>query len=293
MSVAASYREEALYLGAGGPFAVYCRPDTPQVAPPLVMLNAGLVPHAGPYRLHVTLARRLAARGVASVRLDQAGKGESPRRPGSREALLKDDFARLQDRLAALDPQFSGQLQLFGLCSGADDALLVAEAFDSVTGLVLLDGYAPADIGFRARYIAARLASLDWWLTRGRRLFGRSSAEYTAGVEGPGLTLRDWRSATEMTALYRALLDRGVRMLALFSGDLAHDYYNGGRALSRSLGAAAGLTEIYRPDLNHLLPGAAQREVLWEQLESWLGLPVRRSTGSATIGISVEREATT
>ncbi|HHO68021.1 MAG TPA: alpha/beta hydrolase, partial [Gammaproteobacteria bacterium] len=49
------------------------RPDLPV----LVFLNAGLLHRVGPYRMHVDLARQLAARGYASLRFDLSGRGDS------------------------------------------------------------------------------------------------------------------------------------------------------------------------------------------------------------------------
>ena len=62
---------------------IVCEPDGPWPAsrPAMIMLNAGLIHRVGPNRLHVRLARELAARGFLSLRLDLSGRGDSdPRR---------------------------------------------------------------------------------------------------------------------------------------------------------------------------------------------------------------------
>src|SRR4249920_1391880 len=45
--------------------------------PSFVILNAGVLHRVGPHRLHVVLARRIAAAGMAGLRLDLGGIGDS------------------------------------------------------------------------------------------------------------------------------------------------------------------------------------------------------------------------
>ena len=113
--------ERALRLGPLGLFGVRSSPLVETAAPTVVFLNAGLIPHVGPGRLWVTLARRLAAAGIPALRVDLSGLGESPVRPGQRaqidyplEAL--DDVAAIVDAVSPGDP--SGVV-LAGLCAGA------------------------------------------------------------------------------------------------------------------------------------------------------------------------------
>src|SRR6185436_6886506 len=51
-------------------------PATP-AAPAFIILNAGVLHRVGPHRLHVILARRIAASGLPSLRLDLGGIGDS------------------------------------------------------------------------------------------------------------------------------------------------------------------------------------------------------------------------
>src|SRR6201999_4304797 len=72
------YAESAVRFGRHRQLAgVYGRSplDAPKQA--LVILNAGAIHHVGWARGHVELARRLAASGIASLRIDAAGVGDS------------------------------------------------------------------------------------------------------------------------------------------------------------------------------------------------------------------------
>jgi alpha-beta hydrolase superfamily lysophospholipase len=88
----------------------------------LVMLvNSGAVHHIGPNRLYVALARKWAAHGVAVLRLDLSGIGDSATRPGAQENIVYsscagDDIALA---LAFIRRQFGDiPVHAMGLCSG-------------------------------------------------------------------------------------------------------------------------------------------------------------------------------
>jgi pimeloyl-ACP methyl ester carboxylesterase len=107
-----------------------------------VFLNTGANPHWGWGRSSVTLGRRLAVeQGIASLRMDLRGLGESvPLDGGPRAALY--NLTRLADVLAAMD-LLSGRgykrLTLVGQCSGAYLALHAARHDERVTGLVVVN----------------------------------------------------------------------------------------------------------------------------------------------------------
>src|SRR5688572_11629148 len=97
--------EQALQLGPDGHLVgVLARPRAIDPARPLVvLLNAGVLHRVGPHRLHVVLARRLAERGLASLRLDLSGIGDSRPVPGalSFRASAVADTRTAMDWLAA------------------------------------------------------------------------------------------------------------------------------------------------------------------------------------------------
>jgi alpha-beta hydrolase superfamily lysophospholipase len=148
----------------------------------IVFLGGGALPHTGPSRGWVEIARRWAPRGVPVVRVDQAGIGESG---GDDADLLTDesfcaawratDTQRILDQLTRRG--VASRFILGGLCSGANIALQTALLDDRVDGILLLNMFAfawsQALVGERGRRLqlsqglpGARARSLDLDLVR-------------------------------------------------------------------------------------------------------------------------------
>ena len=201
--------------------------------PVFLFLNAGLDHRVGPNRLYVTLARRLVEVGVASLRFDFSGIGDSPvsrsldasAERGVNEAKQAMNFLARSVGAEAFVP--------LGICSGADTAFALANADERVAGAVLIN---PTTIPSahtekqsreawrraQAHHHGSRLGDWKSWT---RVLTGRSDL--------PGLfrsTLRLTRRAFRVQAapvrnvdlgLLPELGERGVELLAVFSeGDI-------------------------------------------------------------------------
>ncbi|MEP6938754.1 MAG: hypothetical protein ABI846_03245 [Rudaea sp.] len=107
----------------------------------VVLLNAGAVGRVGPNRLHVRLARRLAAAGTLVLRLDQSGIGDSDVREGGTENCVYSDQV-LGDVAAAVRWVRSAgarHVSVAGLCSGAYHALQAAIAGQPIDSIVVIN----------------------------------------------------------------------------------------------------------------------------------------------------------
>jgi hypothetical protein len=108
----------------------------------VLMLNAGSVHHIGPNRLWVRLARQWAARGLTVLRLDFAGIGDTPARPGAPENDVYSAYA-MHDVAAALDYLRTeagiSECHLVGLCSGAYHSLKAAVAGQPVESVLIIN----------------------------------------------------------------------------------------------------------------------------------------------------------
>ena len=134
--------EEAVRFGEAGRLSgVICRPRVSDGAPVVVIVNVGRNAHTGWRRMPVEAARTMARRGVASLRFDIGGIGESATRPGQPEQILYSDWPQL-DTVEAIDfltARNFGPITLVGVCSGAYIALQTAVADARVAGLVAIN----------------------------------------------------------------------------------------------------------------------------------------------------------
>jgi pimeloyl-ACP methyl ester carboxylesterase len=228
----------------------------------IIILNAGLLHNVGPFRLHVELANVAMECGIPTIRIDQSGKGES--RSRSTESRLEALFQDYEDAFGALAETGVEATILVGLCSGADDALQVAGRYDSVAGLVLLDGYARRTAWLRLRNLARRIRHKA--TDRIRSVARRDTHEDPVDID-----LRAWNSDEEMLGLMRRLLDSGKRIMAVFTA--GQGYYDHAGQLAHSLAAThtpGNLHEIYFKEADHTYSRVAHREALLEQVRSWL-----------------------
>lgn len=256
--------ESTIELGAGR-FGVL---HEPQQASPVVfvLLNAGAVHRQGPFRLYVHLARRLSRLGIASFRFDQAGIGDAvlaAERPP--QALIGEALDRLAAHTGCHD------FVVGGICSAADAAWQLALNDTRVRGVLLLDpvAYGPRWFGLgrllRLRSPAALGKALQ------RRLRGRAPALPTASPQAVEADYRDWPKPDAAPSQLATLCARGVEVLALYTGGIAH-YFLHRRQFAATFGPATRDRHVqfdYWPEVDHLFYRPADRERLIEHVCAW------------------------
>ncbi|MEO8152049.1 MAG: alpha/beta fold hydrolase [Rhizobacter sp.] len=133
-------------------------------APFVVLLNAGIIHRVGPNRLHVTLARTLAAAGLDVLRVDLSGLGDSEARTDGLPPL-ESAMADIRDVLDTLEATRQvRRVVLVGLCSGADHSVIYAGDDPRVVGVVLLDPSIPRTMGYYLHHYGSRLLRARSWL---------------------------------------------------------------------------------------------------------------------------------
>ena len=113
--------ERAISFGESGAlFGILGAPEIPDPSRPAVLIpNTGVMHRVGPSRMHVELARALAAAGVVSLRIDHAGLGDSEPVPGRSDTTTRE----LSAAMDALDARnISSGYVVIGSHSGAHDA---------------------------------------------------------------------------------------------------------------------------------------------------------------------------
>ncbi len=106
----------------------------------VLMLNAGAVHHIGPNRLYVALARCLAAHGVASLRIDIAGIGDSRAATVDRENIVYPPAAidDVQRALVILQRDYQ-EISVLGLCAGGYHGFKAAVAGAAIRRAVIIN----------------------------------------------------------------------------------------------------------------------------------------------------------
>jgi len=282
--------EEPLHFGEGGRlFGILTLPaDLPGNArelPVFVFLSAGLLHRVGPRRLHVHLARELARMGFSSLRVDLAGVGDSPPRPGlTNEQSVTADYEAivsvLESRLGHLS------LVLGGLCSAADNAIKLALADQRVIGMFLLDMVCSSDDRFAARAFIARYltpARYIAWLMRRIKAVSVPFRDRFKRVDQFKLRLNDIPTREQIRAAFEAIRERDGRVLSVFSQYALHNYYNRPGQLARVAGVEGYrrfCTELYWPEVEHTYELYAHRRRLIEEVKTWAaGYIHSRSSG--------------
>jgi uncharacterized protein len=166
---------------------------------------------AGSHRQFTLLARSLAAQGIAAMRFDYRGMGDS-------EGALR-DFEDVGDDLRCAVDAFFAQVPgmeevvLWGLCDGASAAALYAHADPRVAGLVLLNPWVRTESGAAKatikHYYRGRLLEPAFW----KKVF---SGRFAVGAAARSLL--STAGAARGAAQAGALPDRMHDALARFGG---------------------------------------------------------------------------
>jgi len=227
----------------------------------VLLLNAGLTRHTGPFRMHVELARVLAAQGFAVLRFDQSGLGDSAlpgKAAGERRQRETDAAMRLLAQETGVE-----RFVLAGLCSGADDAFHVGAVDARVAGAILLDGIAYPTPGFWLRHLLPRLFDVGKVL---RFLMSRRNP-------GPSLSdFRDWPDRAQARRMLADMVARDTRLLFVFTGGAYH-YFNHRAQLPACLGRAAEAKQVsleFWREYDHTFFLRKHRNMLFKRIVAWM-----------------------
>ena len=269
----ASFREEVLRFGSDEQLVgIATRPLHQGEGPAVVILNAGVLHRVGPHRAHVALARRLAELGFACLRLDLGGIGDSV--PSSDATTFRD--SAVADTRLVLGEFGAARYVIFGICAGADNALATALVDDRVAAIVLVDPYVYANRRSQLRDLVTKLrtAGPRTALVRGaraveRRVRARLERLRTPGDEPPA----EGREAPPI-ATYRsdlgALVARGVKILAIYSGVHRAKYNAPDQLFELFPELRSRVDRAYFPDANHTFTELAAQSQLVATVTDWI-----------------------
>jgi hypothetical protein len=259
-------------LGPGEDGGIWC-----------ILPNSGIVPRSGVARLHVRLARALAAIGVSTLRFDLSGLGDSERsRDGS------DPLSQAQRDLEAARSFVRAAMNargdvIAGLCSGAHDAVQSMRTSSGCLGLVAIDLIAEYKSSrqvmehYRSRLLrpaswGRALANPGWAADNlAKRLRGERTGE-AEPAPSDWIGVRPIISQDELRAGLRTGLEHGMELLFLFSGGLEENYTYADQFAEAFPDESESSQVEYRffPDAGHIFDDVEQQNSLIEAICSWM-----------------------
>lgn len=260
----------------------------------VIFTNPGAVHRIGNNRMYVSIARALAARGVAALRLDVGGIGDSLPAPGQREnnVYASTVGADVQATMRALRARGFERFVLVGLCSGAFAAYHAALLGGPIAACVLLnpqsfywrDGdsltVTSAQVAGQAAHYQRALFQRESWakVVRGevdlkkfagivaRRAQGLASGKLAEIRRAAGI--RPAPGKGDVAVDLRAIVASGIDVLIVFSaGDpgIAYLTMHAGRALDR-LRERPGFEMVTIEGADHTFTPRWSQEVLEAQI---------------------------
>ncbi|MGD0808483.1 MAG: alpha/beta hydrolase family protein [Acidimicrobiales bacterium] len=256
--------EEIACLGRNRLFGILTRPTARPPGPTVVMLNSGKLDHLGPGRLWVHLARAWARTGLAVLRVDLSGLGDSPVQQGREPDVVysPDALLDIADIAGFVSPGDPAAVVLMGLCSGADHSIEAALSMGARAVFAINPIFAakPAEAPGGAQPVrASNLARLP----QAADVLSRASARRLARYAPPGLirqfsNLRWWLvhragGGTVPAFVLKRLSHKGVDTLVVCSKDEGWWVQRGEAATLRRLQQRGGFRLEVFPAVDHTL----------------------------------------
>ncbi len=232
----------------------------------LILLNAGLLHKVGPYRLSVDVARRAALQGFTTLRFDLGGLGDSAVASGG--DVHERTLADIRGAMALLEPRGHRRFVLGGLCSAALNAHRAAVADERVAGILSLDGLAyPTPRFYLGRYGAKVFNPMAWMRLAKRKLAPAAPSDDRAPIYDEPFPPRD-----QVAAELRALVDRRVHMLYVFTGEIAElvNHHGQFRRCFSDVPLGELLREEFIVDADHAFTLLRHRRWLLDLIDEWL-----------------------
>jgi len=253
----------------------------------VLMITAGMLSSCGPYRLHAMLAQSLQRDGMASFRFDLSGIGDSLA-AGFEGTSLERAAHEISSAIDFLHDEYGiNRVAVFGLCSGADDALFAATKDSRVVGLFCIDGLA-----YRTRKFALnrlmknylpKLTCKRAWRDRLAKLFQVQVPVHESLQMG--LDVREFPDRETAAEQLLCLVERGVDMHFHYTGGFG-EVYNYERQFHDMfkvtvLGkktALSRLTTSFSPESDHVAFLVEHRERLVEFATDRIGAMSKQRT---------------
>lgn len=253
----------------------------------MLLLNSGVLHRVGSCRLSVEVARGITEQtGMPTLRFDYSGLGDSAARRSElgRDALARSEIIEVMNHLQ--ESQGIKQFILFGLCSGARDAVHAAAEDSRVVGVVQLDGYAYRNWQYYFTHYRERVLSMAVWRRffvqtlpdKVRQLFDRLAAKSSGSTQKPlpeaavDMDWGDYLPRSEVACVYHKLAQRGVRLFVHFTGSWGDQYNYPGQFFDMFSDVDFGKTvhAQFCPEVDHIHSDPQARRELINAIAAWV-----------------------
>jgi hypothetical protein len=281
-------KEEVVTFGPEGILVgILTEPDEGGAAGHLavVMSNVGLNHRVGPSRAWVDIARRLAGQGIASLRFDASGLGDSAPRE-DRLGDIERSILDLEDAVAWLATERQVQrVVLLSMCSGTDNAHVVAVRDRRVVGAVFIEGYAYATPVSTVYWRVLRYADPFRWRRAMRRRFPEAFGLHR-DLRGEAVGWideifhREYPTREKFETDLATMVDRGVRLLFVYTQQITYLYKRQFWDWLRRKDWGGQVAVEYYPRADHVFRFQVDRETMMAHVTRWV-LALARELPSA------------
>ncbi len=244
-------------------------------APTVLLLNSGLLHRAGPFRLHVDLARKLSVLGFPVFRFDLSSIGDSGKHHDSRprEEQILSDIKQAMDFLSAC--KGAKKFVAMGLCTGADNAHKISVRDARICGAVFLDGYCYPSTGYYLRLYGQKLLNpAVWWRAVKRTVLKpmpRNDELSDANDQREDNYFWKLPPKQKTKSELKILVNRNVNLLYIYTG--SNDFVNYKNQLAASMKSIKfgnQLQEEYLKDAEHTYPLSIDRKQMMSIICDWM-----------------------
>ncbi len=243
-------------------------------APIFIIINAGILPHCGPYREHVDLARFLAEEGFTSFRFDMHGIGDSMQAYGK----ASEDERILLDIIQSMDylqqKRNATTFVVYGLCRGALIAHDIALKDPRIVGTVQVDSFAYLTLKFHCIDRVLPLFSLKKWGTYISRTWKAlfRSAKSNISASKPTIQLIQFEPKTIIMNELATIISRKTTLLYIYTGGIPviYNYENQFWDMFKKVDFKNQAELLYFKNSDHLFVQLSERAAMFAAVADWM-----------------------
>jgi dienelactone hydrolase len=238
--------------------------------PIILILNAGITHRTGPFRLHVSLSRKIANNGFTVLRLDLNNIGDSE---PSRDKLsyIDRNIADIKYAMDSFAKQNITKFIVMGLCTGAVNSHRIAVKDKRVVATIALDSYGYKNWLYYFHSYKTRLLNFNRW----QRLFKKKPIKIANNITSADkkLTKTPFPPQTEVKSDLQNFVTRNMQMLYIYTGDWnSYSYKKQFWHMFKGVDFKQNLQVEYFADVDHTYMLLKDRDKLIKTICIWLKL---------------------